>query len=190
MQFSIRTLLVTIGLSCVGLGVWVVPREQQRRAAAAIEELGGDVGFLGKSPLRSWLLQSYFDEIVSVNFLDNTQVTDDGLAHLENLTALQEVWLDNTRITDAALAHFEGLSALQRLYLRGAHISDAGLAHLQDLTGLEELWLDNTQVTDAGLAYLEGLTALQWLELTNTEVTDDGLAKLRNAMPKCQVYGP
>ncbi len=65
---------------------------------------------MGKSPLRSWLLQSYFDEVVSVNFLDNTQVTDDGLAHLENLTALQEVWLDNTRITDAGLANLEGLT--------------------------------------------------------------------------------
>ena len=187
MQFSMRTMLVVVSLSCVALAVWVVPAERQRRAIEEFQAMGGRLNFVdneGKSEsfpiafLRRWLPQPYFDK-VEVLWLDNTEITDDGLAHMGHLIGLRVLNLDNTQITDAGLAHLKGLTALQGLYLENTHITDTGLAHLKELTCLQQLHLGETPVTDAGLAHLERLTALSSLYLGNTQVTDDGLAHLK-----------
>lgn len=47
---------------------------------------------------------------------------------------------------------------------------------------------DGTQVTDAGLDNLSGLTQLRELDLNFTKVTDAGVKKLRQALPKCEIY--
>ena len=55
-----------------------------------------------------------------------------------------------TGVTDAGLAHLQHLTGLRELYLQETQVTDAGLAHLQRLTGLRVLYLHNTRVTDAG----------------------------------------
>ena len=175
LQFSLRTAFVVITVLCVGLTLWVVPAERQRRVVAAIEALGGKVRHVEPyqaasnsfpvTLLRRWLPPDYFYEI-------------------------EYVWLSNTRVTDAGLAHLQGLMGLKILSLHSTQVTDAGLAHLKGLTGLQILWLNGTQVTDAGLAHLQSLTGLRWLILTKTKVTDAGVAKLRQALPGCQITGP
>ena len=44
--------------------------------------------------------------------LDNTNVTDAGLAHLRGFTQLQELQLDNTQVSDAGLVNLQGLANL------------------------------------------------------------------------------
>jgi Leucine-rich repeat (LRR) protein len=122
--------------------------------------------------------------------LGRSQVTDAGLAHLQSLTNLRNLSLGGTQVTDAGLAHLQGLKNLKMLGLNRTQITDAGLTHLQGLMNLEALGLDNTQVTDAGLVYLQGLTNLKTLDLTQTQVTDAGVSKLRQALPKCKIFGP
>ena len=39
-QFSLATLLAVVAVLCVGLSLVIAPAERQRRAVAAIEELG------------------------------------------------------------------------------------------------------------------------------------------------------
>jgi hypothetical protein len=51
LQFSMRNVLLCVTLLCVALSVWVMPHEQQRRAVATIESLGGRVTYVvSKSP--------------------------------------------------------------------------------------------------------------------------------------------
>ena len=40
--------------------------------------------------------------------------------------------LDDTQITDAGLAHLRGLTALQTLYLHDMKVTDAGVKKLQE----------------------------------------------------------
>lgn len=110
MQVSLRTVLVLVTLLCVALSVWVMPAARRRRAVAAIEKLGGMVGYVKPAAsetfpvahLRRWLPPAYFDEIEWVD-LNNTQVTDAGFAHLQGMTSLQWLDLDNTSVSDAGL---------------------------------------------------------------------------------------
>jgi Leucine-rich repeat (LRR) protein len=174
LQFSIRTMLVIVTVSCVALSVWVAPAERQRRAVKAIEALEGTVYYAHDEAasdsfpltfLRRWLPQVYFDQIKEIS-LSATQVTDADLAHLDGLTSLEILWLGTTQVTDA------------------------GLPQLQGLTSLRELSLWDTQVTDAGLPHLHGLTSLRQLWLRETQVTDAGIGQLRTALPNCSIHGP
>jgi hypothetical protein len=181
-QYSVSTLLIVITIVSVGLGVVTSRAQRQRRAVAAIRELGGTVRYdfqpeddgpvyyLGRRvnpawtpsqpPGPAWLHKrlgvDYFADVVSVR------------AH---------------GMTDATCSHLSALTSLQELHLYGTQVTDAGLAHLAGLTNLKKLGLFEDQVSDAGLAHLTGLTRLELLMLRGTQVTNAGLDKLREALP-------
>jgi len=136
-QFSLATLLLVVTVLCVVLSLVVVPAERQRRAVAAIEALGGVVGYEESDQsnetlprlFRCWLPRDYFDQVRSV-LLPNT-VTDAGLAHLHGLTGLERLWLNSTQITDAGLAQIHGLTGLKWISFSGIQVTDAGRAKLR-----------------------------------------------------------
>ena len=180
-QFSLRTLLVFVTLcafACSWLAVKMKQAERQRKAVEAIRKLGGTVLYDGQldakgdfvpnaaptgSPwLRSVLGDDFFWKVKGV-FLNNPQVTDDGLEHLKRFSQLQALGLSDTKVTDAGLEHLKGLSQLQ------------------------QLWLGGTRVTSSGLEHLKGLNQLKGLYLDGTKVTDEGVKKLQQALPKCKV---
>jgi hypothetical protein len=70
------------------------------------------------------------------------------VAHLRGLTALQCLSLDDTKISNAGLAYLKGLIHLQALFLGLTSVGDAGLMHLKPLTGLKTLSLYLTLVSD------------------------------------------
>ena len=70
-------------------------------------------------------------EVVEVNLMFNTKITDAGLVHLEGLTKLQGLYLFRTQITDAALVHLKGLTKLQGLLFEHTQITDSGVAELK-----------------------------------------------------------
>ena len=157
--------------------------------------------------------------------LSHTSVTDNGLKqYIVSLTKLERLWLDDTQVTDSGLLHIQGLGRLKRLSLKRTQISDAGLANLAAMTNLETLCLDGTNCTfsgvltlltkrhhrnlcealeiagyakwsekegdvisldlsitrlsDAELTYVKRLPGLEWLFLNGTQVTDAGLRHL------------
>ena len=191
-QFSLRTLLVVTTVMCVALGWWVNRAEQQRRAVAAILELGGAVTYQSQYPvdplvesrgfirrtLEDRLPQDYFDEVNHVSLM-STSVTDADLSQIEKLRALRIINLLRTQATDVGLQHLGRCRTLTVITLQGTHVTDAGLAHLQGLSSLEALNLGHTRVTDAGLAHLQGFRALRHLDLAKTQVTDVGLVHLQ-----------
>lgn len=189
-QFSLGTMFVLVTVLCLALGLWVVPAERQRRAVAAIEDIGGWAVYAKAEPtegesfakalVRRWLPIDYFDHVQAVD-LSRTALTDAELAnlqaHLEALTGLERLSLFNTRVTDAGLACLCSLSKLRELDLGLTQVRGNGLRHLQGLARLEVL--TNPVDTDAGLAYLCKLTGLKVLHLAHARVTPAGLANLR-----------
>ncbi len=65
------------------------------------------------------------------------------------------MYLDNTQLTDTGLAHLDGMSQLTFLHLGSTAVSDAGLKHLEPLTALEDLKVTRTAVTADGVAQLK-----------------------------------
>lgn len=134
--------------------------------------------------------------------LQDTKVTDEGLAHLGRLTGLKHLSLP-PETTDAGLAHLKGLNSLEELNLSGTRVTDDGLIHLKDLPRLRSLRIGSGEITGRGLSHLrkimqlqkvnlslslmndagskglKGLTSVQSLRLKNAPLTDAGMANLK-----------
>ena len=135
----------------------------QASATAKVEEYGGQVLKIAQNNdgLRVLIPPKTFEGRV---------LTDDDLAVLKELGAVQELDLKDTGITDAGLKHLAPLTQLKRLHLEKTKITDAGLASISGLTELEYLNLYGTAITDAGLDHLKGLGKLRNLYLWQTKV--------------------
>jgi len=111
--------------------------------------------------------------------LCGTNVTDEGLAHLEDLTGLEALDLRYTDVTDMGLKHLENLVNLTELQLGGMSrnagkmITDVGINHLRKMTKLRKLALGGTKISDQALDTIKGMTGLIDLVLSQTTVTDD-----------------
>jgi hypothetical protein len=171
----------------------VVPRLREE-AAAAVKALGGRVEVDAArpgAPVEGVLLSgagvtdadlarlARLPGLAGIKalHLDNTRVTDTGLAHLGSFRGLRSLSLGGTAVTGAGLARLKGLD-LETLSLDDTKVRGGDLAHLRDLTSLRNLSLVGTPVTDDGLAHLKGLTDLGSLDLRNTPVTNRGLDHL------------
>ena len=119
----------------------------------------------------------------------NTRLTDHVLADLSRLTKLERLNLDGAKVTDGGLAHLKELTALRSLGIGGyeSQITDAGLVHLKGLAKLRRLNLWRAEITDAGLEHLRGLTNLKVIMLIGTKVTDAGVTDLQKALPNCNI---
>lgn len=87
-----------------------------------------------------------------------TPVSNEGLKELQNLI---HVNVSQTQVTDAGLAVLQDFRRLSQLRLGGPLITDAAVAELEKLPRLRELELDGTAITDAGLERLQDALTLQ-----------------------------
>lgn len=148
------------------------------RAIAALEEHGASVLELSQ---RENLLQVQCKRV-------EDQFGDQEMKLLEPLTD-QITWLDlgNTQVTDEGVQIVGEMSRLTRLYLQNTSVGNDSLAALSDLDELEYLNLYGTKVTDDGLEHLCGCEALETLYLWQTDVTEDGVNDLLKTLPDVDV---
>ncbi len=105
-------------------------------------------------------------------------ITDEGLRHLKHFPNLRQLTLRDLPITGAGLAALGELHQLALLKLNETGVGDAALKNLRGLKSLKRLELRQTRVGDAGLEILGTLSNLEYLDLGACRVTDAGLANL------------
>jgi len=120
-------------------------------------------------------------------YLDETQVTDEGVQFLAKFSELKCLALDHTQVTDVGVGYLKRLPKLKLLCLAYTQVSDTGLEHLKGLPHLEEIALSGTHVTDSGLVHLEGLIKLERLYVAETLVTEEGTNRLQQELPNCKI---
>jgi hypothetical protein len=102
----------------------------------------------------------YVANVVDVSLMPTTpnspnKANDETLALVGRLRHVASLRLNDTAMTDAGMAHIEGLTGLRSLQLNGISVGDAGLAHLRGMKILTFLWISGTRVTDEGVLDLE-----------------------------------
>jgi serine/threonine protein kinase len=102
------------------------------------------------------------------NWLDlsGSDVSDEDLKIIEELP-IRGLKLNNTKITDAGLATVGKISSMVELYLDGTKITDAGIQQLGNCRKLEMLTLSNTAISDAIHKPLNACGKLAYLRLDN-----------------------
>ena len=115
----------------------------------------------GLRRLRAW-------HRVEFLFFNGCAISDDGLRHLVELPALEDLTLiadqgGNMSITNASTIDISKMTGLKRLFLQGIPISDAGLARLAELPNLERVILRGTAVTETGAEIFRAVQTDCWL---------------------------
>jgi hypothetical protein len=121
----------------------------------------------------------YVASVVHVNLvwrsaMGSNRADDKTLVQVGRLSRLEFLSLNNTAITDAGLAHLTGLTRLRQLELWHTQTGDAGLASLKGLSNLRLILLAGTRVTDDGVLELEeALPQVQVLREESMAFTDN-----------------
>lgn len=115
--------------------------------------------------------------------LNETAVTDRGIAATSGFSRVEALFLRDTAVGDEAMKTIGKLSTLTELDLTGTKITNDGLAHLAGLNNLKRLIAGSTAIDDAGMENLKSLTALSKLEVPETGVTPAGVKSLGSAIP-------
>jgi hypothetical protein len=102
--------------------------------------------------------------------LDDTAVTDAGLAHLQK-QPLRRLSLRNTRVGDAGVQALAGVSLLERLDLSGTAVTGRGFSR-GGFGRLTTLSLGRAPVDDGGVSGLTGCPSLRSIDLYFARVTD------------------
>jgi len=162
----------------------VTRRERHHRAVLAIRSLGGSVGTQwGVAPHQfqrpekpRWRTLAYLPAEWSGG--------DEGLAYLDDLYNLNELYLVQADISDEGLRDIGQLKDLESLHLVATKASNSGIAHLQSLSKLTYCRLQSTpdagKLGDVALEHLDSLPRLIVLALVGRGFTDAGLTHLQN----------
>jgi Leucine-rich repeat (LRR) protein len=112
----------------------------------------------------------------NLTMLDFSKVdfSDEHLAALHSLPALNSLQLDHTNVSNASAERIATFANLKVLGLGSTKINDEAIPTISKLTDLFMLRLDDTALTDEGLAPLAGkLRMLASLDVSGTNLSDD-----------------
>lgn len=126
--------------------------------------------------LQTWGLAPIqcFTNLTQLDCSSFVQLKDNALKYF-NLPSLRVLnFRGATNVTDEGLKYLSELTDLQELELGICEkVTDAGLKHLDQLVGLTYLGLLSlVRITDKGVGYLTGLTRLRHLDLSSCRVTE------------------
>lgn len=161
---SVRSLLILLALVAIPLA-WYANRVHERRRAlrTIFAHNGGiyydfevDGGKFPKdpvSPVPAWLRRGvgtdHFHNIVWVRIERSPSFSDEDLARIRALDAVEALGIVGTAITDEGMRHFRGWGSLKALFLDDSAVTDAGVdaLGLETFPQLSVLALRGTRVT-------------------------------------------
>lgn len=98
--------------------------------------------------------QPLFPRISKASFI-GSNITDDALYHIGQMTSLRELYLQQTPIKGEGLIYLSNLQNLKLLDLSKTNITDGQLLHVLRLPVLEDLYLNGTNISPAILEAIQ-----------------------------------
>jgi len=169
--------LIELGLGDTATGDATLPRI---RALTALEELD-----LARVRATAKALAAALGGLAHLRTLDLAGTrADDAVAKVVlGLPALEWLRLDDTVITDKGLAGVSDAATLRTLFLARTRVGDRGLTGLASLAQLREIGLRSTRATAATLAVLAGLPELTSVDVGRLPLAAADLTRLVAALP-------
>lgn len=90
--------------------------------------------------------QPLFPKISKASFI-GSNITDDALYHIGQMTSLRELYLQQTQIKGEGLVYLSNLPNLKLLDLSRTAISNGHLLHILRFPSLEDLYLNKTEIS-------------------------------------------
>jgi internalin A len=165
-RFGVRSLLTATTIACVLLALLAQPIIEARRQQSLLDQVaaqGAKITVIGsvnrESSLGRFVLglfdASYSRVPLYVLDFSGTQLSDEELRPVAQITYIKELKLDGTQVSDAAFRHLGQLEFLERLDLGNTEVTDEGIAQLNDLRHLASLRVVGTKVSYDALERLD-----------------------------------
>jgi len=139
---------------------------------------------LDSCPVGDWTISHLAENNVVPNLknldLADTDLTDNGMAHIPKFKMLSRLSLFYCNITNSGLRHIQSMTSLETLNLDSRDISDEGLSFLHSLPNLKSLDIFSGRITDAGCSHISKIKSLETLELCGGGVGDLGCSLIAN----------
>jgi hypothetical protein len=202
-QFSLRTLLIIVTLSafaCSWLAVHLRRTERQRRAVAAIVELGGTVTYDSVSA-APWM-RNAVSSLLGIDFCctvtDATFVqagaTGPRVAALCELIELRGLQMAVEQLTPDDVANLNSIKTLKTIKLKQTDFEPEAIDNLANLSRLDELHVASPRNPEYNhmrqlFDHLGTLKQIQYLQFENN-VSSEIRYKLWRDLPGCRFFGP
>lgn len=145
-----------------------------------LEEIDFEDSMIGDAGLAHLRKMKKLKKIDLFSNPDTGRITDKGIAHLTNLTALEDLRLPSQALTDLGMVHLAKLDSVRKLNLWSRHLTDKGIAVAAQMKSLQDLDVSCSGLTDVGLAALCRCSSLKSLSIGSCKVTDAGLLNVAN----------
>ncbi len=111
--------------------------------------------------------------------LYGTDITDDGVSHLQQLSNLKFLLLSGVHLTDVCVMYLSSFTQLQDLCIINApQISGDYMEESLECMKLKTINLEFTSCTDESLQALTKFTELEDIRIGGTQITDEGVKKI------------
>jgi hypothetical protein len=127
--------------------------------------------------------------VTSASFVA-TELDDRGLSHVAEVLTIENLNLQDTKITNDGLAHLARLPRLRHLRLKeNPQLTNASIRHFLRLPALVNLQIHETSINQRGIDRLTGLTSLRDLciYVVDDNYDFDALLALSARMPWCRI---
>jgi|GEM_PF-4888358 len=124
-----------------------------------------------------------------LNLSKNGKIDNDSLKNLAKMPQLLQLSVEETSVSDAGLAYLSNCPQLEDLNLRGTQVSDKGMKHLLCLKKLRIIGLEKTKVTPTGLSSLKSLP-LKKISVPNASMSRNQFALLHKQFPQAKLAVP
>lgn len=148
--------------------------------AAAVRCPGPRSFHLLGTPITGTGLAPLAGQEVTGFVLDQTSLSDEGLATIGKVTDLRDLSLRETKVTGTGMRHLASMRTLSKVDLSGCPLTREGLAALAQLR-LFQLNVTKTPLTDADLMLFENCDTITRLIVSETKVTPNGVKALYEA---------
>jgi internalin A len=108
-----------------------------------------------------------FPNLKSIDFFQNSMITEVGYAHLKKFKNLQALYFDGSSLGNAGMAEIANVPGLRILDISGTQVTDAGLAAVKNMESLTHLMMERLPgVTERGIGEIAKCPTLRILEIT------------------------
>lgn len=121
-------------------------------------------------------------------FLDDSDVTVEGLRQFSKSPASMSLSVAGTKLTRECFGAFSEIQGIERLNLSKCEFDSAWLSVLHRHPKLAVLDLRDTQIGDSDLEILSEFTRRELLILDDSRMTEQGVTALRRRLPGVRVH--
>jgi len=197
LRFTLRLLLASLTVFCIGMGIWTQRAQEQRRIVRALARSEGTTLYYDHQieynafyvPGQSSHLPRFLIDYLGIDFFQPvTMISVENrelVAQLSKLRGVERVTINDPLLSDEELAPISRMHSLRKLSVNwpwhpgwpipDSKISDETLRRIGHMPRIEEVRLGGRRFTRVGVAALARAKTIEYVHLWGCDLAGESL---------------